>query len=87
MRNPSKYLAKIGRKGGQKSRRSLSPETAKNMVKIREARRIFKKYHSRCFWSFDPQYKVQLSDLAWLIEQLKKNGDRKLRELASKLCH
>ena len=34
-----KYLAEIGRRGGIKSRRALSPETARRMVAIREARR------------------------------------------------
>ena len=33
------YLAKIGRRGGIKSRRVLEPETARRMVAIREARR------------------------------------------------
>lgn len=34
-----RYLAEIGRRGGIKSRRALSPETARRMVAIREARR------------------------------------------------
>lgn len=33
------YLSRIGRKGGQKSRRVLTPEQARNMVKAREAKR------------------------------------------------
>lgn len=37
---PTKYLAEIGRRGGIRSRRVLSPETARRMVAIREARRI-----------------------------------------------
>jgi hypothetical protein len=34
-----KYLAKIGRRGGIKSRRVLDADTARRMVRIREARR------------------------------------------------
>ena len=34
------YLAEIGRRGDIRSRRVLSPETARRMVQIREARRI-----------------------------------------------
>ena len=34
------YLAKIGRRGGIKSRRTLDPEVARRMVEIREARRV-----------------------------------------------
>ena len=33
------YLAEIGRRGGRKSRRALDPETARAMVRVREARR------------------------------------------------
>ncbi len=33
------YLAAIGRKGGQKSRRTLTPEQAKAMVEAREKKR------------------------------------------------
>ena len=35
----SKYLAGIGRKGGEKSKRELTPEQAKAMVKAREKKR------------------------------------------------
>jgi len=38
-----KYLAAIGRRGGQKSRRTLTPEQAKAMVAAREAKRKAKK--------------------------------------------
>jgi len=34
-----KYLAKIGSKGGKKSRRILTPEQARAMVKVREKKR------------------------------------------------
>lgn len=36
----TRYLSEIGRRGGIRSRRVLSPETARRMVEIREARRI-----------------------------------------------
>lgn len=35
----SKYLAKIGSKGGSKSRRTLTPEQARAMVVAREKKR------------------------------------------------
>jgi hypothetical protein len=34
-----KYLAKIGAKGGKKSRRELTPEQARKMVEAREAKK------------------------------------------------
>lgn len=39
MTEVQRYLAKIGRRGGIRSRRTLDPETARNMVQSREARR------------------------------------------------
>lgn len=35
----NKYLAEVGSKGGRKSRRSLSPEQARAMVKAREKKK------------------------------------------------
>lgn len=80
------YLADIGKKGGQKSRRTLDPQTARDMVRVREARRLFKKYFPQCFWSFDPEYRVVLSDVPWVIAQLRKNGGREAWEAAERLC-
>lgn len=34
-----KFLSEIGRRGGQKSKRSLSPEQARAMVRAREFKR------------------------------------------------
>lgn len=80
------YFARIGKVGGQRSKRKLSPESAKKMVCVREARRAFKKYQSRCFWSFDPEYRVTINDVDWVAEQLMKHGDREAWLLGSKLC-
>ena len=80
------YLAEIGRRGGQKSRRALDPETARTMVRVREARRVYRKFHAECFWSFDPSYRIGPSDVAWVAEQLRKHGGRDAWNVASKLC-
>lgn len=82
----SKYMAEIGRQGGRKSRRRLSSADARRMTQVREARRAFKKYHARCFWSYDPEYKITEKDLSWVSEQLQKNGDRQLWLLGARLC-
>ena len=34
-----KYLSEIGRKGGKKSKRKLTPEQAREMVRIREEKK------------------------------------------------
>ena len=80
------YLSQIGRKGGRKSRRELSPEAARDMLRVREARRAFREYYSRCFWSFDPKYLITLTDVPWVAEQLRKYGDRSAWERAARLC-
>lgn len=82
----SDYMSAIGRKGGKKSRRKLGSDVARKMIKLREARRAFKKYYSQCFWSFDPNYVIQFNDINWVAEQLKKNGNRQLWLLGCKLC-
>jgi hypothetical protein len=83
---PSAYLSQIGRKGGLKSRRYLSSEQAVTMVRVREARRAFRKYHVRCFWSYDPNLKIDANDVDWVAKQLMKHGNRELWLLGKKLC-
>ena len=85
-RNVRAYLAEIGGRGGRKSRRELSPEAARAMVRVREARRAYRRFHTRCFWSFDPDYDIGPSDIAWVAEQLRRHGGRDAWEIARKLC-
>ena len=80
------YLAEIGRRGGQKSRRQLSPAAARAMVRVREARRAYARFHAECFWSFDRRYVVTSGDLDWVVRQLRRHGGRAAWEAASKLC-
>lgn len=80
------YLAGIGRRGGRKSRRVLDPETARAMVRVREARRAYRRFHAECFWSFDPAYPVGTSDVAWVAAQLRKHGGREAWHVAERLC-
>jgi len=81
-----KYLAKIGRKGGRRSRRTLSSETARSMVRIREARRAFLAYHAACFWSSPVDYKVTEDDLPWVAERLMTHGGRSGWTIGARLC-
>jgi len=80
------YLSEIGRRGGKISRRKLDPSTAHAMVMVREARRAFRKYYSRCFWSFDPNLKIGAGDVPWVAEQLMKHAGRAAWDDAAKLC-
>ena len=80
------YLSTIGRRGGKASRRPLSPETARGMVLVREARRAFKIFYTRCFWSYSPDLKILAKDVPWVAEQLMKQGGREAWLAGAKLC-
>ncbi|MCZ8205994.1 hypothetical protein [Gemmatimonas sp.] len=80
------YLAEIGRRGGTKSRRTLDPDAARDMVRVREARRAFRTYYASCFWSYRPDLIITRDDVAWVAEQLRKHGDRAAWLMAAKLC-
>lgn len=80
------YLAEIGRKGGRKSRRELAPHTARAMVRVREARRAYRRFHTECFWSYDPDYRVGTQDVDWVAKQLRKHGGREAWDVAGRLC-
>ena len=80
------YLARIGRRGGLRSRRKLDPEVARNMVKLREARRAFRGFHAVCFWYCNPDYVVTSNDVHWVGEQLMQHGGRRGWTVGASLC-
>jgi hypothetical protein len=81
-----RYLAEIGARGGRKSRRTLSAEAARDMVKVREARRAFHRFRATCFWSYRPDLVIRSADVPWVAEQLRKHGNRDAWQVAAKLC-
>ena len=86
MSNARKYLAQIGARGGRKSRRVLAPETARAMVRVREARRAFKRFRNSCFWSSPPDLVIGAEDIPWVAEQLMKHGNREAWHVGARLC-
>ena len=80
------YLSEIGRKGGKKSRRRLSGDDARNMVRVREARRAFREYHAQCFWYMRPDMEIGLEDVSVVARGLRQNGGRRGFILAARLC-
>jgi hypothetical protein len=70
------YFAEIGRKGGRKSRRALSPDEARKMVAVRLARAAYRKFATQCFWSYSPELSITAENAAWVAEQLRRNGNR-----------
>lgn len=79
-------MAEIGARGGRKSRRSLTPEAAREMVRVREARRAFRRFRTMCFWSYRPDLQIGPDDVSWVSEQLMKNGNREAWRIGAKLC-
>lgn len=86
MSNVRDYLAEIGARGGRKSRRVLDPDTARAMVRVREARRAFRRFRTLCFWSYRPDLSIGASDVPWVAEQLMKHGNRDAWLVGAKLC-
>lgn len=81
-----KYLARIGRIGGLKSRRTLDSPTARRMVAVREARRAFRRFRTSCFWSYRPDLVIGVNDVEWVAEQLMKHGNREAWRIGKSLC-
>lgn len=81
-----RYLAEIGARGGRKSRRSLSSEDARAMVRVREARRAFRRFRTECFWSYRPDLEIGSEDVPWVAQQLMKHGGREAWSVGARLC-
>ena len=81
-----RYLSSIGQRGGVLSRRQLGSQEARAMVKIREARRAYAKFHAQCFWSYAPDLKITSADVPWVASQLMKHGGRAAWLTGAKLC-
>lgn len=80
------YLAEIGRKGGARSRRYLSSEDARAMVRVREARRAFREFHTQCFWFLRDDLPITTDDIPEIVRGLRQNGGRRGFLLAARLC-
>jgi len=80
------YLTEIGRRGGKRSRRTLDPATARQMVRVREARRAFQKFQTQCFWSTRKDYVVTATDIDWVAKQLMTHGGRAGWMIGARLC-
>jgi hypothetical protein len=80
------YLAEIGRRGGRKSRRALDSRTARDMVRLREARRAFRRFRTRCFWSTPANYSVTAADIPWVARQLMTHGGHEGWRIGARLC-
>ena len=69
-----------------RSRRTLSSADARDMVRVREARRAFREFHAQCFWYLRPDLPVSLDDVPEIVRGLRRNGGRKGFLVAARLC-
>lgn len=86
MADIKRYLSEIGARGGRKSRRALDANTARGMVRVREARRAFRRFRATCFWSCRRDLVITAADVPWVAEQLMKHGNREAWSVGAKLC-
>ena len=73
------------RRRGPRSGR-LSSADARDMVRVREARRAFRDFYAQCFWYLDPDLRVTLRDVPEIVRGLRRNGGRKGFLAAARLC-
>jgi hypothetical protein len=55
-------------------------------VAVREARRAYRRFHTECFWSYDPALKISGADVSWVAGQLRKHGGWEAWQVAARLC-
>ena len=81
----SMTTAEAGRLGGLRSRRHLSAEAAREMVRVREARKLYRAYYDTCFWWAQPDLRIRAADVAWVADGLRKHGGRAAWRAAARL--
>ena len=69
-----------------RNRRALSSTDARDMARVREARRAFREFHAQCFWYLRPDLQVSLDDIPEIVRGLRRNGGRKGFLVAARLC-
>ena len=77
--------AEAGRIGGLRSRRQLSAESARAMVGVREARKLFRTHYVTCFWWANPDLVIGAKNVQWVAEGLRKRGGREAWRAAARL--
>ena len=60
-------------------------DTTPAMVRVREARRAYRKYYAMCFWSYRKDLVIGPGDVEWVAETLRKNGDMRAWRVAGRL--
>lgn len=77
--------AQAGRLGGIRSRRTLDPESARAMVCVREARKLFRAHLLTCFWWARPDVPIGIDQVTWVADGLRRFGGRETWRAAARL--
>ncbi len=56
------------------------------MVRVREARRAFREFHTQCFWFLRDDLPITTDDIPEIVRGLRQNGGRRGFLLAARLC-
>lgn len=56
------------------------------MVRVREARRAFRRFHAQCFWYMPADLTIGLADVPEIARGLRQHGGRDGFLLAERLC-
>src|SRR5262245_5411920 len=79
------HLKTIGRRGGLRSRRLLDSSAARDTVRVREARRAYRRFHARYFRNYPADRRIALAEVPWLVRQLRETGDAQASRIADYL--
>lgn len=50
------------------------------------ARRAYRDFFAQCFWSSDPNRRIEEADLPWIIRNLRENGGHRGYHVVEQLC-
>jgi hypothetical protein len=50
------------------------------------ARQAFKEFYVQCFWSSDPEHRVEEADIPWIIRNLRHHGGHRGYRIVAELC-
>ena len=73
------------RVSAQEEPSTTSPDLT-DEVRLRTARRAFRRFHAQCFWYLRADLKITLADIPMIADGLRRNGGRSGFLLAAKLC-
>jgi hypothetical protein len=78
-------LAGIHRCDGPNSRRSPAAVSVRKADGVRRAQAAYQKFGTLCFWSFRTDIPITAKNASWVVEQLRRNGNRAAWQEAARI--